>query len=141
MIVIDASVAFKWFKTIKENFVDEADKLLALHLAQKQTIIVPDLLPVEIANALTTKSAASEKAIRIDINKLYELNLKIHKTSQKNLVEASLLAKKHKTSVYDMLYAVVAKEHNTILYTSDNNFIKKTRFRHVKHISEVKLEN
>jgi len=139
MIIVDASVAFKWLKSKKESHVDQAYKLLRLHLDTKQEIMVPSLLPIEIANALATKSSASPRAIKIDMNKLDELKLMTVDIPPSTLLKASLLAHKHKTSVYDMIYAAMAKENKTILYTSDKNFIKKTGFRHVKHISEVKM--
>jgi predicted nucleic acid-binding protein len=48
------------------------------------------------------------------------------------LVDAGVLAKKYKTSVYDMIYAVVAKNKKCALVTADENFVRKTKFKHVK---------
>ncbi|PIR59108.1 MAG: hypothetical protein COU69_01815 [Candidatus Pacebacteria bacterium CG10_big_fil_rev_8_21_14_0_10_56_10] len=139
MIVVDASVAFKWIKSRHETQVGEAYKLLELHLNKEQKIIIPNLLLIEVANALTTKSRASAKAIKIDLKKLSSLNLQIESLGEQDILRASLLAKKYKTSVYDMLYAVVAKEHGALLYTADANFVRKTSFKFAKHLSEVKV--
>jgi len=139
MIIVDASVAFKWIKSSQEAYIDEAYKLLELHLNEEQKIVVPSLLFVEVANALTAKSKASVKAIKIDLNELFSLNLRTQPVSQQDILKASLLAKKRQTSVYDMLYAVIAGENKTVLYTADENFIKKTKFSFVKHISQVDI--
>ncbi|MBI5621043.1 PIN domain-containing protein, partial [Candidatus Gottesmanbacteria bacterium] len=53
-----------------------------------------------------------------------------------DVVKSALLAHKKKTSVYDMLYAVIAKRLGTDLITADDQFVRKTKFSHVKLLSE-----
>lgn len=139
MIVVDSSIAFKWLRTKDEQFVQEALLLLTNHLKDKETIIVPQLLFLEIANALLTKTDTSTKQITIDLNKLFEAKLDSIPIEQEEINSAVKLAKKHKTSVYDMLYAVIAKKNKCILITADEKFIAKTHFRFAKHISQVKI--
>jgi predicted nucleic acid-binding protein len=138
--VIDASVAIKWVRR-EEEFSREAINIQRQHLDKINKIIVPKLIFYEVGNALATKSDTSLTSVKKGMEILFESKLEIYNDSKKELLLAAKLAKKHRTSVYDMLYAVIAKEHNTILYTADKNFIKKTKFKYVKHISEVKLEN
>ena len=130
MIVVDSSVAFKWFKP--ENNSDQANKLLQNHLNGINHILVPPLLFLEIANALVAKTLTTPPTIRQDLQHLYTLDLHLYTPTLDNLLETAQLAKKYHTSVYYMLYAVIAKYHHTTLITADANFLKKTRFRFVK---------
>lgn len=137
MIVIDASVAFKWLKSENEPYHKEAIKILKDHLGKKTEILAPDLIFIEIANALVTKSSTTHATIKKDLSFLFKANLKIFEPSQKDIFKSSELAKKHKTTVYDMLYAVIAKKNKTILVTADDSFVQKTGFKFVKHIKDL----
>lgn len=136
MIVIDSSVALKWVK------IDEAERKEALllyqnHIAGKEKIIVPNFLFIEAANALATKSHTNQKDIKEGLKFLFDANLDIAKEDDKTLLQAARLAKKHNTTVYDMLYAVIAKKNKAILITADENFVKKTGFKFVKLLKNV----
>ena len=134
MIVVDASVAIKWIE--KEEDSEKAVLLQKSHLLKQNEIIVPQLIYFEIANTLSTKSKVEEKYIELGINIVYNTDLKIEQLERSDLLKASNLAKKYKTSVYDMIYAVVAKKYDTILITTDEKFIQKTKFSYVKLLSE-----
>src|SRR3989338_5591950 len=134
MIVVDASVAIKWIE--KEEDSEKAVLLQKSHLLKQNEIIVPQLIYFEIANTLSTKSKVEEKYIELGINIVYNTDLKIEQLEKVDLLKASNLAKKYKTSVYDMIYAVVAKKYDTILITTDEKFIQKAKFSYVKLLSE-----
>jgi len=137
MIVIDASVATKLIN-IQEEGSENAIKLLLAHIQKQEKITVPSLLFIEVANALTTKSTIVEPDIQKGIHLLYESTFVIEEVTEKNLTEASLLAKKYNTSVYDMIYAVIAKEKKAILVTSDSKFANKTRFPFIQVLSTLR---
>lgn len=131
MIVIDASIAVKWLNE------EEADRklvipLLNAHLEGKEEIVIPSLLFLEVANALVTKPSTTEEQVKTGLQILNDLELKIHSFTKKDLIETATLAKKYHTTVYDMLYAVVAKDNNCMLITADEKFLKKTQFPFVK---------
>ncbi len=134
MIVIDASVATKLLNT-QEPDSENAAILLAAHIEGKERIIVPSLLYLEVANALVTKTTLSEGFIKEGLQLLNGFGFTIHSFTKADLIQASLLAKKHHTTVYDMLYAVVAKENKCSLITADEQFVKKTKFPFVKFLS------
>ena len=136
MIVTDASVVFKWVKT-QEPYYDKALKLLRSHLKEREKIIVPHLLFIEIANALATKTKNTKETIRKDLNYIFKANLEVYIPDNKDILNTANLAKEYKTSAYDMLYAVVAKKHKTKLITADANFINKTKFKFVKHLKDI----
>lgn len=136
MIVVDSSVAFKWLKSRNEPHYEKATTLLEQHLKAEIRILVPELLFIEIANALSTKTATKPSAIRSSLRALYDFGLEVYRGSDEDVIEASLLARKNKTSVYDMLYAVVAKKTGVEYITADEHFIRKTKFPYVKLLSE-----
>jgi len=136
MIVIDASVAIKLIDKNEEDS-DIARLLYKRHIEDKEKIVAPRLLFYEVANVLATKSRSIEETIRGDMSVLLESNLSYYFETDKELIEAAILAKEYKASVYDMLYAVVAKNKKCMLVTADENFVKKTKFKHVKLLQEL----
>lgn len=131
MIVIDASIANKLVLPLEENH-NKVKEIFRKHAQAVEEIIVPDLVLYEIANTLATKSAIALNEITESLTIIYKANLHIYHCQEPEVKEAAKLAKKHGTSVYDMLYVVVAKKHNTTLITADKQFIKQTGFKFVK---------
>ena len=136
MIVVDASVVVKWIKKDEED-VNIALSIYNSHLKKKENIVVPRLLFYEVTNFLATKPRATSTTIKINLKFLFNSNLTIHIEDNKELTEATLLAKKYKTSVYDMLYAVIAKKKKCILVTADERFIAKVKFSFVKSLKQI----
>jgi len=131
MIVIDASVAAKWVLDYEQD-TDKALVVLEKHKSLIEEIIVPDLLFYEVANMLATKSRMRSKEMFASLNKIYQAGLKIYYPLEIDVTLAARLAKRYKTSVYDMLYAVVAKKHKVKLITADEQFVKQTGFKFVQ---------
>lgn len=139
MIVIDASVALKWIITDEQDR-DQALFLQKRHIEGQEIIIVPDLLFIEVANALVTKSKTSPVIVANDMKLLFQTALKTERPTEKDLLFASKLAKRYNTTVYDMLYAVMAKNKKTQLVTADDNFLKKTNFKFVKLLRGIEID-
>lgn len=74
MVVVDTSVAFKWFTAQEENFLP-AKRIRDLHLNNQENIIVPDLLLYELANAWTTKTNLSWPEIDSNLQDIKNINL------------------------------------------------------------------
>ena len=130
MIIIDASVANKLVLPLEENH-NKVKEIFRKHAQSIEEIVVPELVLYEIANTLATKSAITLDKMVKSLSMIYKADLHIHHCQETEVKEAAKLAKKYKTSVYDMLYAVVAKKYNTILITADKQFIKQTGFKFV----------
>ncbi len=138
MIVADTSVAIKWLiKSEKESEI--AYLLYKKHIEGIEKIIVPPLLFIEAANTLATKANSTKEDIKTGLTFLFEAEFAVYDISLEDLTDAGVLAKKYKTSVYDMLYAVIAKNKKCILVTADENFLRKTKFKHVKLLRELVL--
>lgn len=136
MIVLDASVATKFINT-QEKESNIAEKLFQAHIEETEKILVPTILFFEVANALATKADLKEEYIKRGLSLLYNANFVICEVNQGDMIEAALLAKKYKTSVYDMVYAVIAKNKKVNLITADNKFANKVNFSFVQTLSKL----
>ncbi|MBI2020689.1 type II toxin-antitoxin system VapC family toxin [Candidatus Daviesbacteria bacterium] len=136
MIVIDASVANKLFLPHEAGHI-LASKILRNHILRTEEIFVPEFLFYEVANTLVTKGMISLWKITNALTKLYQINLHIYHPLERDLKNATHLAKKYHTSVYDMLYAVVAKRYKSQLITADEKFVEVTNFRFVKLLKDL----
>ena len=135
MVIIDASVINKLFLPNEEGY-DKAGFIVQQHLQGKEKIIVPDLLFYEVANTLITKSSIPLSIALLSINDLYSFNLEIFHPSDKNMKTAASLAKKHRVSVYDASYAVLAQEKGCDLITADSKFAKQVNAAFIKTLNE-----
>ena len=134
-MIIDASVASKWILK-GEAYQDKARLLFKRHIIRKDIISVPDLFFYEIANTCATKTDLDNEKINKSLRILFKANLTIHHPNENDILQSARYAKKYKTSVYDMIYAVMAKKLKTILITADEKFIQKTNFSYVRLLSE-----
>lgn len=129
MIVVDASVALKWLH--KEKDSNRARQLLALQREGEFDISVLDFLFLEVANAIVTKSAIKRIGLANSLRKLWRMELLVHHAEKDMVFTAALEAKTYGTSVYDMMYAYLAKTLGVTLVTADEQFVRKTKFSHV----------
>ena len=137
MMVVDASVAIKWI--VPERDSQQAKLFLQTHLSQKEKILVPDLFYYEIANTLTTKFVIPANKGLALLREIFKFDLLLYHPVQDDIESAIRLSREFKTSVYDMLYAVVAQKHKTILVTADERFVKITKFSFVRLLSEYRI--
>lgn len=135
MVVIDASVVFKWFVE-DEVCHNETKTLLKRHLSHIENLIIPDLLLYEVANAWSTKSTLTPAEVRDNLIHLDAYALTICPVTFSLLQKSSYFAKQYSVSVYDASYAVLAKEKGCDLITADNKFIDRVDLSFTKHINQ-----
>ena len=131
MIIVDTSVAFKWFSPL------ESDRELALqildnHLVKKTSILIPDLFFYEMTNAWATKVNLPFAKIQEYLTKLQAFNLSIAEVAFSLLELTANFSKKYHVSVYDASYAVLAEEKGCDLITADKKFVKQVNLPYVK---------
>lgn len=134
MIIVDTSVAIKWFR-YDENYHEIAMQIYKNHIENKEQIVIPSLFYIETSNALATNTVLTDKDITEGIEFLYASHFLEEMVTQVMLSKAALLAKKYNTSVYDMIYAVLAEKKQTILVTADTKFASKIKSPFVKVLS------
>jgi len=131
MIIVDTSVAFKWFSR-KEDYREQSLKILNRHLTGESFISVPDLFFYELSNAWTTKTLLPIDQIHEYLNNLQSFQLKTTPVSFNLLTNAADFSKKYHISVYDACYAVFADEKGCDLITADAKFVRQVNLPFIK---------
>jgi len=118
-VVVDSSVAFKWFCSDDESSVDEALALFADHLSGRITLIAPAHLPAEVLNALGCRPKVTSTQLVTAAEGLAESELLYPAWDRDLLCEAAVLARKHKLTIYDALFPALAIQLGCELVTAD----------------------
>jgi hypothetical protein len=120
-LVVDASVALKWF--VREDMSEKARELLVTG----ESLLAPRLIATEVANALSKKAAqgvlTSDEALRHFNGFLQVLPDLI---DIDNLIAPALetaCALRH--PIYDLIYLEVARRLDAQLITAERRFVDK----------------
>jgi predicted nucleic acid-binding protein len=127
-LVIDASVAFKWF--VPE--VDD-DRALAL-LDSDEMLLAPDLIFAEVANAMWVRLRKLDSGLQAVVEAQSQLAQILTQTPPaRDLVSrASQIAFAINDSIYDCIYLALCERDGLILTTADEKLlsnIKDTEFQ------------
>lgn len=135
MVVVDTSVVYKWFRTEDEEWVEQARELLREHLERRNTIIAPDIILYELANAWATKTKLPSSTIKTYFGELRNIALTIEAVTIELVTKAAGFSKEQAISVYDAVYIVLAKEKKCDFYTADTKLLEKVKLPFVIHLS------
>ena len=126
MIVLDSSVALKWIFADEEG-AERAERIRDEHISGKNEIAVPSLFFYEIANVLATKvNLSAEEALEaFELISAFEFN--VHELDSSEYMKAMTLAMKHKVSVYDASYHLLASRLGCHFLTADRKFFEKVK--------------
>lgn len=130
-IVLDASVAVKWFS--KEEDADLAIGIRDEHAAGRLTIVSPDLLLYEVSNALRYNPGFGADDVRGAIKDLMDLDLDLVPPNGEILGNAIEHAVKRNITVYDSCYLGLAESMGIEFVTGD-----KKLYRRIKDLGFVK---
>jgi predicted nucleic acid-binding protein len=122
LVVVDASVAAKWFlPEDREALVSEALALLDKYDREEVQFVVPDLFYVETASAIWKAVRAGRVSRAFGDQALDLLTQREFSTvaSLKLLDSAFQIATAHGRTVYDCLYVALAVQTNSQLITAD----------------------
>jgi len=139
MVVIDTSVAYKWFSKENEEYLSSALKLLENQLKKKETLIAPDIILYELANAWATKTNLTLDQAKRFMNDFILTEVKTEPITIELVNEAMVFSKKYRVSVYDASYAILAQKRKCAYYTADSKFIDRVNLPYIKHLKDYQL--
>jgi predicted nucleic acid-binding protein len=129
-VVVDASVAIKWF-------IPEIHAIEATHLLHKNLkLLAPDLIFAEVGSILWKKCRLKELTLNIAsaiLDDFKKLPFDIYE-SEVLLDAAWQIATTHQCTIYDSLYVALAQTERSLLVTADSalyNTLKKTHLEKV----------
>jgi predicted nucleic acid-binding protein len=125
MIVLDASVAVKWY--VKEKGSEEADKLLV----GEQRPVAPELIRTEVVAALCNQQrlyGKPKEQIALLCQRwtsdLQEMSIRLFDQTPV-MEQAWNIALSYQHAVYDCIYLALAEHLGARLVTADDTFVKK----------------
>jgi len=124
--VIDASVAVKWYTTVGEDDLAQADGLLQGYVDGSCQFIAPTLIIYELGNALRFNPNFKVAEVRRAIKDFLDLQITLE-DSHKILESAVDLAFRHSFTVYDAAYAALAQIHGIPMITADYRFYDRAK--------------
>lgn len=119
--VVDASVVIKWF--VNEQGSNAATELRNNHIKGDAFLIVPDLLFIEVLNALRYKGATSKELSEVN-EALWEMQFHVEKMNPFLLEKSIQVALQYKLTLYDALYVAIAQTFGLPLVTEDAALLK-----------------
>ena len=138
-IVLDASIAVKWFSVKSEDNVEIALEIQRQKILNNLEIIVPDLFFLEIVNAFLARSKFRVEDIFMIEEALHKMNLKVIYPDHAILSSAVRIAHACGLTIYDSFYIAVAKFCEALLLTEDKKILEnKNKFGFIKSPKELR---
>src|SRR3989344_7651798 len=131
-IVIDSSVAVKWFK--EETNTAEALKLREGHIKGEFILAAPELLLYELSNALRYNPDFGSEDVAKAVEEVMELQLRFIPLGKDWAKNTSDIAFKKALTFYDAAYLAAAKYLNAPLYTADKKILENAKGQFVRNI-------
>ena len=131
--LLDASVVVRYLLSSSEEVAKRLPLLLRGVRDSKFKLYSSFLLSLEVCNSLRF-SLADKQKLETVLSKLFKLPIKYLKLTNAQLAEAASLSYDLGTTVYDTSYHILAKAHNAIFLTCDEDYYKKA-----KSLGEIEL--
>jgi predicted nucleic acid-binding protein len=116
---IDTSVIIKWFNQVDESNVEIAHKIYNDMLGNIIVLIVPNIIIIELINALKKGKDMPVAAIKRSINDFFSLPLIIKEPSQAILEQTTDIMETYNIAAYDALFVAMAKDAECKLISDD----------------------
>ncbi len=117
--VVDASVAVKWLSYEREESVEAARELLRGAVEKRTELIAPDLLFLEVSNALVRGKRLTGLGLERALSLFFSLPIKTHASDANRIAAACVIADRVSITVYDALYVALALETSFPLITAN----------------------
>ena len=123
VVVVDASLAFKWL--VEEEDSDKAHAILQSWDNQNVRLAAPHLMPFEVVNALHRRIVQAEMSVQDGahlIQSLLSSRLELHETPGLHGRALELASQLRQGAAYDAHYLALAEALDCELWTADERF-------------------
>ena len=131
-IVIDTSVAVKWF--LDEDGSEAARGLLRKYQKQEVDLLAPDIIVLELTNALKWGGGFKVSEVESCINYFYELQIELERLESGLLTRAIVYLKYPKLAIYDSVFMALAESEGMKLITADEQHHKREYYDGVRYL-------
>ncbi len=136
-LVVDTSVAVKWFLREGEEDVTRALALQERHVNEEVTLCAPSLLLWELGNVLKNKPGTTPSTTVSALQSTVDLKVRLFEPSLLLLRRAVSLAYEVGITVYDAAFLALASELGCPFITADRRLAGKIHSGDVKLLSEL----
>lgn len=120
MVVVDTSVAIKWF--LPEEGSDKARALL-----QDEELAAPDLLFYEYANTLVFKNFLTLADVQHRLRELFATQLQFFVLTEDGFLRTAAVSREYQISAYDASFIALAEKLKLNFITADYKLVQKTK--------------
>ncbi len=118
--VLDTSVVVQWYSPEKELHVEKAIELLKKYeKIGLEKIIIPDLLVLELSNAMLVGKGLGFNEVEQILSDFYGLGLTIVAVDLQTVALAIKIVKEHKVTIYDAVFLAIAQLYECRLLSDD----------------------
>ncbi len=125
--IVDTSVILQWYHRSGELHPKEAKQILDDLKSARVEISIPNILPLELLNALIKGKGLSAGEANQILNDLFALPIKIIETSLPVLELASKLMNQYNLASYDAYFLALAKYEECTLISDDRKAHSKIK--------------
>lgn len=133
-IIVDTSVATKWYSGENEDELDMADQLRELIIGDKYSLICPQIITLELANVLRFSKKMSQRDCFNSVTSLVELCSDLVGIPKMELITS--LMYKHNLASYDATFVTLADSKNIPLFTADYKHHQKSISKNIIWLKE-----
>ncbi|TLM77933.1 MAG: type II toxin-antitoxin system VapC family toxin [Actinobacteria bacterium] len=124
LVVIDASVAVKWFVADDEPGAEAARRLLDEHVEGRVRLVAPSLLVHELAGVLARGSARRRPDVTDALDAFFDSGVALVPPDRDLSLRAAHTAAAHGVSAFDSAYVALAETLACALATSDRRLAR-----------------
>jgi len=133
LIIIDSSVAIKWFFLEDTESTKRARAILENFKKNSSVQLwYPDIILFEFSNVLCYKRDLTDEQSQEIWQSFCSLPANVYIPSCEFISETLEFARKYKVTTYDASYAVLAKEKKGVFVTADKMFVNQVNESFVK---------
>jgi len=134
-VVIDSSIALKWF--IDEKDSSEARAIFQRHIDEIISIFAPYEIILEVINALYYRADFDNRKLQTVVETLFQAELNFASLNNSLALLTAEMMMKHNIASYDALFIALSQQLDSPLFTADKKHHQKKYSKRIKYLDEI----